>query len=59
MVKYGVLPTGYQQIYLEDGSPPPLLVPGVRYEYWFQTSGAPHARAYFEIHDGKAVDVTR
>lgn len=58
-IKYGVIPNGYKQIYPENNAPPPPLTPGPKYEYWFQTINAPHARAYFKMHDGKAVVLDR
>ena len=56
-IKYGVVPEGYRQIYPEDGAPPRDLLPGNKYEYWFDTTNAPHARSYFVIRGGKAVEV--
>jgi hypothetical protein len=56
-ITYGVVPKGYQQIKPRTGPPPPL-VPGKRYRYWFVTVNAPHASGYFEIQNGKAVPVT-
>jgi tellurite resistance protein TerC len=56
-IKYGVVPQGYQQSYPEDGTPPPPLSPGNKYEYWFDTTDAPHARSYFVIRDIRAVAV--
>ena len=56
-ITYGIVPAGYKQVYPERSAPPPLLVPGVRYEYWFITVNAPHARKDFEIRDGKAVEI--
>lgn len=58
-IKYGVVPKNYVQIYPENGVSPPSLLEGERYEYWVQTLNAPHARSYFEIRDGKAVEVSR
>lgn len=58
-IKYGMLPKNYVQIYPENGASAPPLIEGQRYEYWFQTLNAPHARSYFEIRDGKAVAVTQ
>ena len=37
-IKYGVVPKNYLQVYPENGSPPPSLVEGERYGYWFQTA---------------------
>ena len=54
-IKYGVVPKGYKQVYPENGGLPPPLVAGEKYEYWFQTINAPHARAYFVIRKNKAV----
>jgi hypothetical protein len=51
------VPQGYQQSYPEDGTPPPPLSPGNKYEYWFDTTDAPHARSYFVIRDIRAVAV--
>ena len=56
-ITYGIVPKGYKQIYPEGGLPAPGLVAGERYQYWFQTINAPHARGYFEIVDGKPVAV--
>jgi tellurite resistance protein TerC len=56
-ITYGVVPQGYQQSYPVDGVPPPPLAPGNKYEYWFDTTNAPHARSYFVIRDIKAVAV--
>lgn len=56
VVTYGVVPAGYKQIKPKNG-PPPDLLPGKRYRYWFVTVNAPHAAGYFEIRDGKAVPV--
>ncbi len=56
-IKYGVVPRNYVQVYPDNGVPPPSLIEGERYEYWFQTLNAPHARAYFEIRDGKPVEL--
>jgi hypothetical protein len=58
-ITYGVVPKGYKQIYPENDAPAPALVPGQKYEYWFQTINAPHARGYFEIKDGKAVEIPK
>lgn len=55
-ITYGVVPRGYRQIKPQSG-PPPALSPGKRYRYWFVTVNAPHAAGYFEIRDGKAVNV--
>jgi hypothetical protein len=56
-IKYGVVPEGYKQRYPADGARPAELVAGEKYEYWLQTINAPHARAYFEIRDNKAVEI--
>lgn len=56
-VEYGQLPEGYRQVCPEDGNSPPPLVKGKTYEYWFDTSGAPHARQYFVIRGSRAVEV--
>lgn len=58
-IQYGVVPKNYVQVYPEDNASPPSLVEGQRYEYWFQTLNAPHARAYFEIQGGKPVELSR
>ena len=55
-VTYGVVLPGYKQLKPSSGPPPPL-VPGKRYRYWFVTVNAPSASGYFEIRDGKAVKV--
>ena len=56
-IKYGVVPQGYRQSHPDDSNPPPPLVSGTKYEYWFDTTDAPHARSYFVIRDVKAVHV--
>ena len=56
---YGVIPKGYKQIYPEPDAAVPQLVDGQKYEYWLQSINAPHARAYFEIRDGKAVEIPK
>jgi hypothetical protein len=58
-ITYGVIPEGYKQIYPEHDAAVPPLVDGQKYEYWFQTINAPEARAYFEIRDGKAVEIPK
>jgi len=58
-IKYGTVPQNYVQLFPENGSTPPPLIEGKQYEYWFQTLNAPHARAYFEIRDGKAVELNK
>ena len=58
-IKYGVVPEGYKQVYPENGLSPPALEEGHKYEYWFQTINAPHARAYFEIRGNKAVELNK
>ncbi|HEV8370418.1 MAG TPA: hypothetical protein VGQ39_20880 [Pyrinomonadaceae bacterium] len=55
-IKYGVVPEGYRQVYPENNGVPPTLSTGERYEYWFQTVNGSHARSYFEIRDGQAVE---
>jgi hypothetical protein len=57
-IKYGEVPQGYKQIYPANNAAPRSLVSGIKYGYWFQTVDAPHARASFEIRDGKAVEIT-
>jgi len=57
LIKYGVVPTGYKQIYPANGSIPPPVVSGVRYAYWAQTINAPHAREEFELINGKATEI--
>lgn len=56
-ITYGTVPEGYEQVYPENSGPPPSLVSGVKYQYWFITVNAPHARKDFEIRDGKAVEI--
>jgi len=56
-VRYGQVPNGYRQVCPENGDAPPALVKGNKYEYWFDTSGAPHARRYFVIRGTKVVEV--
>jgi len=58
-IRYGVVPNGYKQIYPENDGPPPMLVAGEKYEYRFQTNNAAHARAYFEIKGGNAVELPK
>ena len=56
-VQYGVVPAGYKQNYPGNGVGPPALVRGNKYEYWFNTADAPHARNYFVIRGHRAVEV--
>lgn len=56
-IQYGVVPNGYKQKYPEQGAPPPDLEPGQTYEYWLETTDAPRAHGYFEIRDGRAVEL--
>jgi tellurite resistance protein TerC len=56
-VQYGVVPQGYKQTQPNDGKFPPPLIKGHKYEYWFDTSDAPHARNYFIIRGSRAVEV--
>jgi hypothetical protein len=51
------VPEGYRQVCPENGDAPPPLVRGNKYEYWFDTSDAPHARSYFVIRGTRAVEV--
>src|SRR6185312_5984025 len=46
-VLYGVVPQGYKQTQPSNGLVPEPLVKGQKYEYWFDTTDAPHARKYF------------
>lgn len=55
-VQYGVVPTGYKQVHPKSGTPPSLQK-GQKYEYWFDTADAPHARNYFIIRGQRAVEV--
>jgi len=56
-VKYGVVPKGYKQVRPNSGTPDPLKK-GEKYEYWFDTADAPHARNYFVIRGTHAVEVS-
>jgi len=47
------------QIFPENNATAPPLLMGARYEYLFQMVDAPHARAYFEIRDGHAVEIAK
>lgn len=58
-IRYGEVPKGYEQVYPENNAPPPSLLPEKKYEYWFQTINAPHARGFFEIRNGKAAVVSK
>ena len=55
-VQYGVIPVGYKQIYPPTGAPL-QLEKGHKYEYWFDTADAPHARNYFIIRGQRAIEV--
>jgi predicted tellurium resistance membrane protein TerC len=55
-INYGEVPEGYRQVCPENGDPP-ALARGNTYEYWFDTSDAPHARKYFVIRGSKAIEV--
>lgn len=56
-IQYGVVPHGYKQCYPEAGASPSMLTRGSKYEYWFDTTDAPHARNYFVIRGNRAVEV--
>lgn len=56
-IQYGVVPDGYRQVCPDNGNAPLPLVRGNTYEYWFDTSDAPHARRYFVIRGNRAVEV--
>lgn len=56
-IQYGVVPAGYKQTQPNDGIVPPTLIKGQKYEYWFDTADAPHARRYFIIRGNRAVEV--
>ena len=51
-IKYGVLPTGYKQVYPEQGSAPPLTDEGIYYVQ-IDTHNAPGTSGYFVIRNGK------
>jgi tellurite resistance protein TerC len=55
-IQYGVVPPGYKQIQPKN-STPPALQKGHKYEYWFDTADAPHARNYFIIRGQRCVEV--
>ena len=55
-IQYGVVPAGYKQIRPQNGGPPPLAT-GNKYEYWFDTADAPHARNYFIIRGNRCIEV--
>jgi len=55
-IQYGVVPAGYKQIRPQNGGPPPLAT-GNKYEYWFDTADAPHARNCFIIRGNRCVEV--
>jgi len=56
-VQYGVVPAGYKQTHPNNGSHPEPLTKGQKYEYWFDTTDAPHARNYFILRGNHAVEV--
>lgn len=56
-IQYGQVPDGYQQVCPDNGNVPPPLVKGNKYEYWVDTSDAPHARRYFVIRGTRAIEV--
>jgi tellurite resistance protein TerC len=56
-VQYGVVPPGYKQTHPDNGTGPAGLAAGNKYEYWVDTSDAPHARNYFIIRGSRAVKV--
>jgi hypothetical protein len=53
-VIYGKVPDGYQQIYPENGSAPPLIE-GERYNILIGAANADGINKYFVIRNGKAV----
>lgn len=56
-VQYGIVPAGYKQTHPNNGLVPEPLVQGQKYEYWFDTADAPHARKYFILRGNRAVEV--
>src|SRR3989442_2620413 len=56
---YGRLPAGYKQVYPESNQSPQPILPGTIYEFYFETTGAPHARGLFEVQKGKTVKLDR
>jgi len=57
-IQYGVVPSGYKQTHPQNGGVPESLTKGARYEYWFDTTDAPHARRYFILRSNRAVEVS-
>jgi len=51
------VPAGYKQMRPNNGVGPEALIKGQKYEYWFDTAHAPHARNYFVIRGSRAVEV--
>lgn len=56
-IQYGVVPGGYKQTYPSANAAPVSLAKGQKYEYWFDTADAPHARKYFILRGKHAVEV--
>jgi hypothetical protein len=52
-ITFGVVPSGYSQIYPESGAKPAELKAGVKYKYWFMLANNPEEKGYFQIRDGK------
>lgn len=52
-ITYGKVPEGYEQLYPEDGQPPPPLVEGQRFYVRVDTVNANGASLWFIIRNGK------
>lgn len=57
VITYGKVPDGYIQIYPEKGETLPELIEGQQYHVFFDTVGANGANIYFEIKQGKLIEV--
>ena len=56
-VQYGVVPTGYKQLYPENNLPPPSLVEGESYLLQIFTENAPWGQKAFELRGDNVFEV--
>jgi hypothetical protein len=56
-ITYGKVPKGYHQVFPREGETLPPLIEGQRYHIFFDTVGANGASKYFEIQNGKIIEI--
>src|SRR4030095_3723612 len=57
VITYGKVPDGYRQLYPEKGETLPELIEGQKYHVFFDTTSANGAHIYFEIKQGKLIEI--